>query len=227
VTRDPGSAAPGASDPAPSSRATACLAALVVLALLVPALESLTGATLARGSLAALALLPWLALAALPRRAPCGSAAHVAALAGALASVPVALGAGVDLARAADPRDLARAGLATFAALVLWIAAAASAAGAPRTRTAYGVAWLVLVPGLAALELALAWVPLSGSAPAAAPARAWAVAPLVACRRWGSADGLESFGALDALLAPLAAALVLAGVLALRAAPSRSAEDDA
>ncbi len=218
-----------------------CFAAAFALALLVPLLEaSVPGLTLARGSLAALALLPWLALAPLPRssgaRAPLGAAPAAAAFpalrealyVGALALPPLALGAGLDLARGADARVLSATGAGGWLLLVLWVGAAAHAARTTRAQAAFAWSWFVLLPGVAALRLALAWVPLraGGAASELGPERArWlALDPLVWCHRWGRAGGLEQTAALELALALGAALGVLLAVHALaRASPEPGA----
>lgn len=125
------------------------------------------GLTLPGSALAALALLPWIALAGMPRDASRAAAGPLArALAWpCLALPPCALAAALD-ARAG------RTGLAALLAggllLVLLSALAAAAAGRAR---AYGWLWLAWVPGAAALLVALRFAPLAGGE--AAPAPAW------------------------------------------------------
>ncbi len=216
-----------------------CFAAAFALALLVPLLEaSVPGLTLARGSLAALALLPWLALAPLPRslraRAPISPAPADSAFpalrealyVGALALPPLALGAGLDLARGADASALSAAGAGGWLLLVLWVGAAAHAGRTSRARAAFAWLWFVLLPGAAALRLALAWVPLRAGGAASEPERArWlALDPLVWCHRFGRAGGLEQSAALELALALGAALVVLLAVHALaRASPEPGA----
>ena len=169
-------------------------AAAFLLSVLVPLAEGWFPALpAASASGAALALLPWLALATLPRVGAPGDAARApceALLAGALALPPLALGAGLDLARGAEPRALAAFAGCAWLALVLWVASAACAVKAARARCVFGALWLALVPGAAALRLALAWVPLRASAEAAeASARAapFALDPLILCLRFARA----------------------------------------
>lgn len=202
-------------------------AAAFLLALLVPLLEgSFSGVSLARGSLAALALLPWLALAALPRasltrvpltreRPGARRALREALFAGALALPPLALGAGLDLARGVEPRALAAVCAGGWLVLVLWVAAAAHATSTARARTGFALLWLALVPGAAALRLALAWVPLGASWDAPGRTPLFALDPLVWCHRWGRAGGLEVLAVGELALAVGAALLALLCVLAL------------
>jgi hypothetical protein len=192
------------------------LAGAFLLALAVPLLEALfPRLELTAGSLAALALLPWLLVALVPRtrasEAPLGALAFVLAL----ALPPLALGAGLDLARGAEPRALALAGGTSLLVLALWCAAAELAAGARSARGAFAAAWLVLVPGLAVLRFALDFVP-SRVAESAPSALVFSLDPLVLCHGWGRAGGLAGSVAAPASVALLGAVLVLGLVLALR-----------
>lgn len=207
------------------------LATPFLLALLVPCLESggaLLGAeelapvALARGSLAALALLPWLALSAWPRPAREDLAGSSRAsswrapfLVGCLALPPLGLGVGLDLARGADPRALAAAALGAWTVLLLWVGAAERAAAAPRAARVFAVLWLALLPGAAALRLALAWVPARASSGPSGPGALFALDPLVWCQRWGREGGLASFAPRELGLALGAALSVFLVVLAL------------
>lgn len=209
-------------------------AAAFLLSLLVPLLEGLLPAVpLARGSLAALALLPWLALATLPRAErkdgvgekngadPSAPPWWRATLfAGCLALPPLALGVGIDLARGAEPLALAPAAAAAWVALVLWVGAAERAARAARARAPFAWLWLALLPGAAALRLALAWVPLRASSVPAGRSPLFALDPLVWCHRWGRPGALESPAYGELALAVLAAALVLLAVTALASRPA-------
>ncbi len=202
------------------------LAAAFALALLVPLLEGLVpGLFLARGSLAALAMLPWLALAPLPRKHGADAGPFRGALfVGCLALPPLALAAGLDLARGAEPRAHALSVVGAWLALVLWVGAAERAAGVARARRAYAGLWLVLVPGAAALRLALAWAPLS-QARAGSGSSAWfALDPLVWCHRWARPSGFEAQAALElglVLGAAVSVRVVVSSLARSGAQPSR------
>lgn len=204
------------------------LAAAFALALLVPLLEGLVpGLFLAQGSLAALSLLPWLALGPLPRgRAADVGGARAALYVGCLALPPLALAIGLDLARGAETRALAFTASGAWLVLVLWVAAAEWAVRVPRARRVYSALWLVLVPGAAALRVALSWAPLGrargGRAPGTDLTTAFALDPLVWCHRWARPGGLGAQPALELGLALGAAALVLLTVLALARPDVRS-----
>lgn len=126
------------------------------------ALAAASGGTLApRGaSWLALALLPWLALAGLPR-APArpGFRASRAAwlLPVALALPPAALGWTADAAAAGAASRATTTALALLLVVGLWSAAAEAARPSGPARNAYGLAWLVLVPGTALLATGLGW----------------------------------------------------------------------
>lgn len=115
-----------------------------------------------------LALGPWLALAGLPRgpgephglRGDLEQGRRAWLLPVALALPSVALGVGLDARDAPGGPGLPFAGLALMGlALVgLW-SLAAGAARTPRASAAYGVLWLALVPGAAALLWAVLWAP--------------------------------------------------------------------
>jgi len=178
----------------------------------VPLLEGAAPALeLAKGSLAALALLPWLALASAPRAKPEPSRGRATLYVAACALPPLALGAGLDLARGADGARLAVACGAGWTLLVLWTAAAECASGSARARLGFALAWLVLVPGAAALRVALAWVPLQEGGPRTGGGAWFGLDPLVWCHRWARAEGLGAPP--SGALALGAAALVLLAVL--------------
>jgi hypothetical protein len=137
-------------------------------------------------------LLPWVALAGLPRRAAAPRASVVVAL-----LLPVlALGAASDLASQRGAADVAATSSAGLG-MVMLLAHAARVAGGSR---AHAAAWCALVPGPAALALACGWggwsgcsgagaaLPLGWAARAAAghAAAPWA-ALAVACILLGSA----------------------------------------
>lgn len=192
------------------------LATLSLLSLVVPVLETLGAGPLARGSLAALALLPWFLFALVPRsRSADGEGAwRAAAFVALLALPPLALGAGLDLARGAAPGGLlAATGTALFA-FVLWRAANEVAARRESARGTYAALWLALVPGAAALRLALVWVPRRGSGEAPGTGLLYALDPLVWCHRWGREGGLAGPVFMPALVVLIGAALVLAATLA-------------
>jgi hypothetical protein len=193
-------------------------AAAFLLSILVPIGEALLpAAPLARGSLAALALLPWLALASLPgagheSSAPAWRAGSFPAC---LALPPLGLGAGIDLARGADARVLATTAAAGWLVLVLWSLAAELARRAPRARSAFAWLWFVLVPGASALAFALAWVPLRAGAAAPRRAPLLAADPLLWCHRWGRPGGLIELERGELAVALGMAAFVLGVVLVL------------
>ena len=119
-----------------------------------------------------LVLLPWLAVAGMPRHAPLPATEPAvrppAPWVGvaALALPALALGVGLD---AAGGRSEVWLPAVLGVALVAGLAAGASgAARHPRARGIHAAAWLVLVPGTAALLVALGWIgaPGAGDAPA-------------------------------------------------------------
>lgn len=198
------------------------LAAAFLLSVLVPLCEALLpSASLARGSLAALALLPWLVVLPWPRSGREGVEPlwHRPLFGACLALPPLCLGAGIDLARGVEPRVLAATTAAAWLVLVLWSGAAACAVRSPRARAAFATLWFLLLPGAAALRCALVWVPQRASTSAAGRAPLFALDPLVWCHRWGRAGGLEQAPLLELFLALGAALLVLLVVLALERAP--------
>lgn len=193
------------------------LAAAFLLSILVPLCEALLpGLPLARGSLAALAILPWLVLAPLPRsRTAVGPVWHEPLLSGCLALPPLCLGAGIDLARGVEARVLAPTSAAAWLVLVLWSGAAACAVRTRRTRSVFSALWFLCLPAASALRLALAWVPLRASAPLPGRAPLFALDPLLWCHRWGRAGGLAELALLELGLALCTALLVFGIVLAL------------
>jgi hypothetical protein len=203
------------------------LAAAFLLSLLVPVGEALLPlAPPARGSLAALALLPWLALATLPEaRRDAAPSWRSGSIPACLALPPICLGAGVDLARGAEAHVLGASAAAGWLVLLLWSLAAELARRAPAASSVFAALWFVLLPGASALALALTWVPLRAGS--AAPRRAVLLAadPLLWCHRWGRAEGLAELRLGELALAVSTAVLVLGVVLAL--GRRASAEDAA
>lgn len=199
------------------------LAAAFLLSIFVPLCEALLPAVpLARGSLAALAILPWLVLLPLPlrARAPEEPSWRAPLFGACLALPPLCLGAGIDLARGVEPRVLAANAAAAWLVLVLWSGAAGCAGRSQRSRSAFAALWFLFLPGASALRFALAWVPLRGSTSGPSRAPLFALDPLLWCHRWGRAGGLEQLQLLELLLALCAALLVFLIVLALRRAES-------
>jgi hypothetical protein len=200
----------------------AALAVAFLLSLLVPLGEALMpSVSLARGSLAALALLPWLALAPLPggTRDSSEPAWRGALLAGCLCLPPLCLGAGIDLARGAKASVLGPTCAAGWLVLILWSLAARSAARTPESRSTFAVLWFLLLPCASALRFALAWVPQRAGSEAPGRAPLFAADPLLWCHRWGRAGGLAELGLGELALALAAAlfALVLVFVSGRRA----------
>jgi len=190
-------------------------AAAFLLSIVVPLCEVwLPTVPLARGSLAALALLPWLVLASMPGRCadPSTPAWRGAVSSGCLALPPLCLCAGIDLARGVDTRVLAPTAAAAWLVLVLWSLAAECAARAPQSRAAFAVLWFLLLPGASALRFSLAWVPLRASPEEPQRAPLFAADPLLWCHRWGRPAGLAQVE-LGELALALCAALLVAGVV--------------
>ena len=211
--------------PRPGTVRDATLAAAFLLSILVPLGEALLpSVSLARGSITALALLPWLALAPLPgvRHDPTGPA-RGALLAGCLALPPLCLGAGVDLARGADARVLGVTSAAAWLVLVVWSLAAEGAPRTPESRSAFAVLWFLLLPGASALRFALAWVPARASSAASGRAPFFAADPLLWCHRWGRPEGLAALDLGELALALCGALLVfvVVRVLGRQASPER------
>ncbi len=164
-----------------------------------------------------LALLPWLALAGFPRRGDAGPGAlrfsgWIPVVA--LALPPVALGAALDLQAGGSPLEVlwrAGVGLALVAGLAL---AADAARDVPRARPWHAGAWLVLVPGSAALCVALTWLGAPGKEPVAAPlAELFRWNPLVLAH--AIAGGAASVPATTVLRVALAVVLLAVVPLAL------------
>ena len=166
------------------------LGALYLLALAVPLSEAVAGLELARGSYAALALLPWVAFATTPRRMERAGGGAASAPATACLSVPpLALAAGLDRARGISAFELGLCAGTSWLALLLWTLAAEQSVRTRFIRQLYGLLWFLLVPLGLALRIALAWIP--SRAPEASEGPAWlALDPLLFCHRWGRAGGL-------------------------------------
>lgn len=187
------------------------LAAASLLSILPALLESATGGAIAfpGASSAAIALLPWLALAPLPREAPLRNGALFA---GAFSLPPIALGLGLDLARGFPGRELASAVVLGWLLLLAWTFSADLAARSPASRAVYSALWLLSLPGSAALRVALGWAsgPRAGAPAHAALASA---NPLIWIHRWGRAGGLEEEPIGRGLGAALLALIVLGLVI--------------
>jgi len=141
-------------------------------------------------SRSALVLLVWLSLAPVPlpqaalRSGPAGEAGSLA-LRFLAVLPPLGLALGTDLARG---RPGGWSGvLGGLALLALWCGCAQLARRSARARSHFALAWLLLLPGLAALGLALNW---AGRGPQAGQPRfagLFAVDPLVWIHGWGRA----------------------------------------
>ncbi len=165
------------------------------LSILPASLDALTsgGLALEGASKLGLASLPWIALAGIPAVRGKGPAHGPWPLVFS-ALPPLALGAGLD--RASDPAGTSPfetgAGLLVSVLLVVsW--AGVARRSAPRSRLVAGAFWFLLVPGLAALDAALEWVPRgAGNDPSvvAGPSGTWIgrSSALVLVHRW-SRDG--------------------------------------
>jgi hypothetical protein len=184
------------------------LATAFLLALAVPLAEALSGVTLAQGSTAALALLPWLVLAPVPRATPATESRWEPLRVASCALPVLGLGLGLDLARGASRAPLVLGAASAWVALLLWTTAAEHAAAEPRARQVYARLWFVLVPLPAAVRLALAWVPRGAGADEPGRAAWLALDPWIACHRWGRPGGLSALSGAEAACA------VLGGVLA-------------
>lgn len=186
------------------------LIATYLLGLALPFLESVwPRIELARGAFSAPLWLVAFALLTCPRRAAAEEAAwRVSARLLCALTPPLGLALGLDLARGAEARSawLVTAGFAVLFAG--WSLLGEHAAQSARRRARYGDAWLVLVPGAAALAMALFFAP-SRSVGAGVPAF-WSLSPLVLAQRAALPGG---FGARP----PLEFAWALAGGLAAAA----------
>jgi hypothetical protein len=185
------------------------LTATYLLALAVPFLESVwPRVELARGSLSALLWLFALALLPYPRAgAEDGEKPLVTTAWLALALLPpLGLTLGLDLARGTiEPARAAWTTLGFAALLAAWTGLAVWAAPNARRRARYRDAWLLVVPGLATLTLALAWVPRGADDGRAA--RFWALSPLVLAQRAARAGGAGERTGVEFALALAGAAL--------------------
>jgi len=190
------------------------LVAAYGLGLAPPLLEALwPGLELVRGAHAPILWLVALFALSFPRaRADAEPALRSAGLALLWLAPPLGLALGLDLARGMPaPRATALTlGLGTLC--LGWSALAAQAARAEATRARYRDAWLVAVPGLAALALALVFVPRAAGAPPGA--RLFSASPLVLAQRTALPGGAEFRTAFEFVLAFLL--LLLATLFTLR-----------
>ncbi len=140
-------------------------------------------------SLLGLTLLPWVALAGIPRASREGGAGWLGVIA--LAVPPLALGAGLDLAGGGDRTGILLAGGGGIAILALLAAGADLARREPRARRVHAGLWFLLVPATAALLAALGWAaaPGEGSVPGLL-AGVGRLDPLVWVHRWTRPEGL-------------------------------------
>lgn len=176
-----------------------------VASLLVPMLDALgSGGTLAPASRAALVLLTWFAIALLPpsRRSVPGPLTTLGYL-----GPPLGLGLGLDLAAGRAPGALALAALVSVVLLLLWGHARARATSGLASARAYALSWALLVPGVAALHVALDWAP-RGTTGGGARAGWAGIDPLVSTLRWGAA-GAEATAPWSALLAAVLVVVVV------------------
>jgi hypothetical protein len=195
------------------------------LSFLPTVLDALSSGNLSLGEASHLGLasLPWIALAGFPSaaREPARAPGRPWWLAAAAAAPPLALAAGLD--RAASRGSSAAPVLAELAvALVLVLLWGGVAERSRRRRgSAGGLAWLLLVPGLAALSLALDWVPRVSGEPAPAPA-SWSerLSSLVLFARVARGEALDLAGAAIAVVVAL---LAFAMVLGLERRPREAA----
>jgi len=168
-------------------------------------------------SLSALVLLPWLALAGVPR-GPGGASpaegARAALRAAALALPPLGLALGLDDVRGFEPAGLLARALPAWALVFLWGWAAELARASRRAGRAYSALWLLALPGSAALWVALVWAARGSAARAPALDLVAPLNPLLWLHGWGRIDGLEAAASAAAPL--LSAGIVLAAVLVLR-----------
>jgi hypothetical protein len=188
------------------------LIATYLLALALPLLESVwPRVALARGAQSALAWLFANAMLTYPRAAAVSGSSFGSLRRLALLLPVLGLTLGLDLARGLiEPVRAAWMTLAFAALLVAWSGLAEWAATSERRRARYREVWLCLVPGLAALALALAWVPRgAGDGPAA---RFWALSPLVLAQRAALPDGFAERSVVEFLAAFCGVALAAAFV---------------
>lgn len=126
---------------------------------------------------------------------------------------PLGLTLGLDLARGLAPTRALGLTLGLAGLCLAWSALGAHASRTPARRARYGAAWLLCVPGLAALALALTWVPRGAGA--SGGARLFAGSPLVLAQRAALPDGAQARTVLEFALA--FALCALAAVFTLRA----------
>lgn len=196
---------------------TACLVLAWSLSVLPLVLGCLGGESLRieGASRLGLALLPWVALAGIPRVPAEGGAGWIGVTA--LAVPPLALGAGLDLAGGAGRNGILLAGGAGIAILALLAAGADLARRDPVAHRVHAALWLLLLPGSAALLAALGWAAAPGTGSVFAPLEGLVrLDPLVWVHRWTRPEGWEH--AVD-LLALLGASLLLVPGLAARGRP--------
>lgn len=201
-----------------ASVAARSLAVLFLASLLAPLSEALLPELeLARGSYAALALAPWLVFALLPSAAgaPRERVLDTLAWRGGLCLPPLCLGAGLDLARGADPRALLGLCALGWLVFLLWCAASLRSAGSARCRMAFAWLWFLLLPGIAGVRTALAWVARRGDSGAEEGGVLFALDPWVWWHRWARADGLGRVSSAEGVAVLAGALLANALVLGL------------
>ncbi len=115
----------------------------------------------AGASRAALAALPWVAWAGLPRRDAAGGWRGVACEL-ALFAPPLVLGAALDVQGGVAPELVWRVACGSALCATTLAGAARAASAARRTRLGYAVAWLVLVAATPLAAGALTWFGSSG-----------------------------------------------------------------
>ncbi len=183
------------------------------LSLLPILIESASGGAIGfpEASKLGLVLLPWIALAGLPHekeREKPAERSRDALLTLVLALPPVALGAGLDVAAATSTGAPSEPyGTLSIAALVIVCWRAAADRKGSRTRALQGGLWTALVPGAAALHVALLWVPRGtrGASNSAADGMVSAALewigrtnPLVWIARWTADRSPDPWGGLGA-----------------------------